>query len=100
MRQFYPRWVLYVLVGLLVFANVINLGADIGAMGAAVNLLLGGPTLLYGVELATVSVVLQIFIAYRKYDAVLKWLTLSLFAYVGTVFVVTIDWTQDVRGTF
>ncbi len=100
MRQFYPRWLLYILVGLLVFANVINLGADIGAMGAAVNLLLGGPTLLYGVVLATVSVVLQISIPYRKYAAVLKWLTLGLFAYVGTVFVVKIDWAQAVRGTF
>ncbi len=100
MRQFYPRWVLYVLVGLLVFANVINLGADIGAMGAAVNLLVGGPTFLYCVLLATVSVVLQIFVPYRKYAAVLKWLTLSLFAYVATVFVVEIDWAQAVRGTF
>src|SRR5260221_1659705 len=100
MRQFYPRWVLYVLVGLLVFANVINLGADIGAMGAAVNLLVGGPTFLYCVLLATVSVVLQIFVPYRKYTAVLKWLTLSLFAYVATVFVVDVDWPKAIQGTF
>jgi NRAMP (natural resistance-associated macrophage protein)-like metal ion transporter len=100
MRQFYPRWLLYILVGLLLFANVINLGADIGAMGAAVNLLVGGPTLLYCILLATVSVLLQIFIPYQKYSAVLKWLTLSLFAYVGTVFVVEIDWAQAARGTF
>jgi NRAMP (natural resistance-associated macrophage protein)-like metal ion transporter len=100
MRQFYPRWLLYILVGLLLFANVINLGADIGAMGAAVNLLAGGPTLLYCILLATVSVLLQIFIPYQKYSAVLKWLTLSLFAYVGTVFVVEIDWAQAARGTF
>jgi NRAMP (natural resistance-associated macrophage protein)-like metal ion transporter len=100
LRQFYPRWLLYILVGLLLFANVINLGADIGAMGAAVNLLVGGPALLYCVLLATVSVLLQIFIPYQKYSAVLKWLTLSLFAYVGTVFVVEIDWAQAIRGTF
>jgi NRAMP (natural resistance-associated macrophage protein)-like metal ion transporter len=100
MRQFYPRWLLYILVGLLLFANVINLGADIGAMGAAVNLLVGGPTLLFCVLLATVSVLVQIFIPYQKYSAVLKWLTLSLFAYVGTVFVVKIDWAQAARGTF
>ena len=100
MRQFYPRWLLYMLVGLLLFANVINLGADIGAMGAAVNLLVGGPILLYCVLLATVSVLLQIFIPYQKYSQVLKWLTLSLFAYVGTVFVVEIDWAQAIRGTF
>ena len=100
MRQFYPRWLLYILVGLLLFANVINLGADIGAMGAAVNLLVGGPTLLYCFLLGTVSVLLQIFIPYPKYSAVLKWLTFSLFAYVGTVFVVEIDWAQAIRGTF
>ena len=100
MRQFYPRWLLYILVGLLLFANVINLGADIGAMGAAVSLLLGGPTLLYCVLLATVSVLLQIFIPYQKYAAVLKWLTLSLFAYVATIFVVEIDWARAIRGTF
>jgi len=100
MRQFYPRWLLYILVGLLLFANLINLGADIGAMGAAVNLLVGGPTLLYCFLLGTVSVLLQIFIPYPKYSAVLKWLTFSLFAYVGTVFVVEIDWAQAIRGTF
>jgi NRAMP (natural resistance-associated macrophage protein)-like metal ion transporter len=100
MRQFYPRWLLYILVGSLLFANIINLGADIGAMGAAVSLLVGGPTLIYSVLLATVSVLLQIFIPYPKYSAVLKWLTLSLFAYVGTVFVVEIDWAQAIRGTF
>jgi Mn2+/Fe2+ NRAMP family transporter len=100
MRQFYPRWLLYILVGSLLFANIINLGADIGAMGAAVNLLVGGPTLLYSVLLATASVLLQISIPYQKYSAVLKWLTLSLFAYVGTVFVVEIDWAQAIRGTF
>src|ERR1700745_3799500 len=99
MRRFYPRWLLYILVGLLVFANVINLGADIGAMGAAVNLLLGGPALLYCVLLATVSVVLQILIPYQKYAAALKWLTLSLFAYVATIFVVKIDWVKAGRGT-
>jgi NRAMP (natural resistance-associated macrophage protein)-like metal ion transporter len=99
MRQFYPRWLVYILVGSLLFANVINLGADIGAMGAAVNLLVGGPTLLYSVLLATASVLLQIFIPYQKYSAVLKYLTLSLFAYVGTIFVVEIDWAQAIRGT-
>src|SRR5580698_7827544 len=45
MRRFYPGWMLYVIVAFLVIANIINLGADIGAMGAAVNLLIGGPAL-------------------------------------------------------
>jgi NRAMP (natural resistance-associated macrophage protein)-like metal ion transporter len=100
MRQSYPRWLLYPIVGLLLFANVINLGADIGAMGAAVNLLVGGPTPLYCILLASISLLLEISIPYQAYAAVLKWLTLSLFAYVATVFVTKINWAQAVQGTF
>ena len=66
----------------------------------AVNLLIGGPSLVYCVVFAVISVLLQVFIPYRTYSAVLKWLTLSLFAYVGTVFVTRISWTETLRGTF
>jgi NRAMP (natural resistance-associated macrophage protein)-like metal ion transporter len=99
LRRFYPRWALYSVVGLLLLANIINIGADIGAMGAAVNLLIGGPTLLYCVVFAVVSVLLQVFIPYKAYSSVLKWLTLSLFAYVGTVFVTQVPWSEALRGT-
>jgi NRAMP (natural resistance-associated macrophage protein)-like metal ion transporter len=100
LRRFYPAWMLYLIIILLLVANIINLGADIGAMGAAVELLVGGPTLLYCVVFALVSVLLQIFIPYKTYSAILKWLTLSLFAYVGTVFVVHINWNEALQGTF
>jgi NRAMP (natural resistance-associated macrophage protein)-like metal ion transporter len=100
MRRFYPAWMLYAIVALLIIANIINLGADIGAMGAALNLLIGGPAHLYSVIFALVSVVLQVRIPYKTYSGILKWLTLSLFAYVGTVFVVQINWAEVVRGTF
>jgi NRAMP (natural resistance-associated macrophage protein)-like metal ion transporter len=99
MRRFYPAWMLYVIVGLLIIANIINIGADIGAMGAAVNLLIGGPAHLYCVLFTLVSVILQIRIPYKTYSRFLKWLTFSLFAYVGTIFVVQIDWAEVVRGT-
>jgi NRAMP (natural resistance-associated macrophage protein)-like metal ion transporter len=99
-RRFYPAWMLHVIVAFLVIANIINLGADIGAMGAAVNLLSGGPALLYCVLFALISVFLQIRIPYQTYSGILKWMTLSLFAYVGTVFVVQIDWPEVIRGTF
>jgi NRAMP (natural resistance-associated macrophage protein)-like metal ion transporter len=99
MRSFYPSWMLYVVVALLIIANIINIGADIGAMGAAVNLLIGGPQLLYGVLFAVISVVLQIFIPYKTYSGILKWLTLSLFSYVGTIFVVQINWAEVLKGT-
>jgi NRAMP (natural resistance-associated macrophage protein)-like metal ion transporter len=99
-QKFYPPSASYLIVALLVIANIINIGADIGAMGAAVNLLIGGPALVYCVVVSAVSVLLQIFIPYRTYSAVLKWLTLSLFAYVGTVFVTHVPWTEALRGTF
>jgi NRAMP (natural resistance-associated macrophage protein)-like metal ion transporter len=100
MRRFYPAWMLYATVILLLIANIINIGADIGAMGAALNLLIGGPGLLYCVLFALASIVLEIYLPYKTYSAILKWLTLSLFSYVGTIFVVRINWAEVVRGTF
>jgi NRAMP (natural resistance-associated macrophage protein)-like metal ion transporter len=100
MRRFYPAWTLYATVASLIIANTINIGADIGAMGAAVNLLVGGPAHLYCVLFAILSVVLQIRIPYKSYSAILKWMTFSLFAYVGTIFVVEINWAEVIRGTF
>jgi NRAMP (natural resistance-associated macrophage protein)-like metal ion transporter len=92
MRRHYPAPLLYVLVGLLIVANTINIGADLGAMAAAVHLLVRGPMLLYVAGFAIVSVLLEIFTRYSRYASVLRWLTLSLFAYVATVFAVGVPW--------
>ena len=97
-RHYAPVW-LYSMVGLMLVANIINLGADIGAMGAAVNLLIGGPALLYAALFAVASVTLESYLPYDKYASVLKWLTLALFAYVATVFVVHVDWVQALKAT-
>lgn len=99
-KCFYPKWILYGIVALLLFANIINIGADIGAMGAAANLLIGGPTLAYCMLFTLISVLLETLVPYKAYSSVLKWLTLSLFAYVGTIFVVQINWGEALRGTF
>ncbi|MGE5660178.1 MAG: NRAMP family divalent metal transporter [Actinomycetota bacterium] len=99
LRRYYPQWLSYLIVGLMLIANVINLGADIGAMGAALNLLLGGSPLIYAVFLALTSLVLQITIPYTRYAGVLKWLTLTLFTYVLTVFMVRVPWGQALIGT-
>jgi NRAMP (natural resistance-associated macrophage protein)-like metal ion transporter len=99
-RCFYPAWMLYLIVVLLLVANIINIGADIGAMGAAVELLVGGPAFLYCVLFTLISVLLEVFVPYKAYASILKWLTLSLFAYVGTVFVVQINWKEALQGTF
>jgi len=86
-------------VGLMVVANLVNLGADIGGMGAAMSLLVGGPAGIYATVFAVVSLLLQVLLPYSKYVNVLKWLTLAHFAYVGTVFAVHIPWADALRST-
>jgi NRAMP (natural resistance-associated macrophage protein)-like metal ion transporter len=93
-RLHYSPALLYVLVGLLLIANTINIAADIGAMAAALKLLIGGPVHWYAIAFAMVSLVLQIFIPFPRYAPILKILTLSLFAYVATVFVVNVPWGE------
>jgi Mn2+/Fe2+ NRAMP family transporter len=89
---------LYVLVGLLIVANTINIGADLGAMAAALRLLVAGPTVLYVAGFAVVTVLFEVFMRYARYASVLRWLTLSLFAYVGTVFAVGVPWASVARN--
>ena len=91
-RRFFPTWLLYPAVGLLVAANTINLGADLGAMAAALHLLVDGPTVAYIAGFAIVTVLAEVFVRYARYASVLRWLTLSLFAYVGVVFTVGAPW--------
>ena len=93
-RQHYPAPILYVLVLLLVVANVINLGADLGAMAAALQLVVGGQIWTYVIGFAVISLGLEVFARYADYVRWLKWLTLSLFAYVGVAFVVHLPWSQ------
>ncbi len=92
LRQHYPRWLLFTLVALLVGANTINIGADLGAMAAALKLLVRGSLLLYVLFFAIATLLLETLLRYSRYVSVLKWLTLSLFAYVATVFVVGVPW--------
>ncbi|MDL2339092.1 MAG: divalent metal cation transporter [Pseudomonadota bacterium] len=93
-RRHYPGWMLYAIVALLVLANTINIAADIAAMGEALRLLIGGATHWYVVLLGLLSVMLQVFVPYSRYVRFLKWLTLALLAYVATIFVVRIPWTE------
>jgi Mn2+/Fe2+ NRAMP family transporter len=92
--RIFPRPVVAGLVFLLFVANTINIGADIAAMGAAAQLIAGGHQTLFAILLAGVSLGLQLFVPYHRYVHFLKWLTLSLFAYVGVAFMVQIDWPQ------
>jgi Mn2+/Fe2+ NRAMP family transporter len=98
LRLFYPIAVLRALVALLLIANVINLAADLGAMGAAAQLVMGGQSKYWALFFGLFCVCLQLFTDYRTYIAILKWLTLSLFAYVGVILVVDLPWGQALRG--
>jgi NRAMP (natural resistance-associated macrophage protein)-like metal ion transporter len=96
--QVFPASAVYPLVLLLLTANIINIGADLGAMGEVVGLLAGGGPTLFVVLFGTTCVAMQLFLKYTRYVAVLKWLTLVLFAYVATLFVVRIGWLELARG--
>ena len=93
-RRHYPRPLLYAIVALLLLANVINIAADVAAMGDALTLIIGGPTHLYALGFGLLSLLLQVFIPYQKYVRILKWLTLGLLAYVATVLTVQIPWGE------
>lgn len=97
-RRQYPIALLYTIVTLLLIANVINIAADIAAMGEAVRLLTGGSAILYGVVLGLFSLLLQLFIPYTRYVRFLKWLTLALFSYVAVVFTQHIPWLEVGRA--
>jgi NRAMP (natural resistance-associated macrophage protein)-like metal ion transporter len=98
LKKHYPVPVVYSIVFLLVVANVINIGADLGAMGAGLKLLIGGPQLLYVAAFGLVTVLLEVFSRYSRYVSILKWLTLSLFAYVGVAFVVHMPWVEVAKS--
>jgi NRAMP (natural resistance-associated macrophage protein)-like metal ion transporter len=99
LRRHYHRGWLRAVVTLLVVANVINLAADLGAMGSAVTLLIGGPEHLYTVLFGVVCVLLETFMSYARYAPALKWLTMSLFAYVAVVFSAHVPWGPALAGT-
>jgi NRAMP (natural resistance-associated macrophage protein)-like metal ion transporter len=88
-----PRWVVLALVFLVVAANTFNIAADIAAMGESLGLVIGGLTHEHALIFSAVSILLQVFVPYRRYAPVLKLLTLSLFAYVITAFTVNIPWS-------
>jgi len=98
LRRYYPNWILYSVLSLMSLANIFNLGADLGAMGAAASLLLPGDSRIYIVIFGVVSVLAELFIPYSEYAKYLKWLTLSLFAYVGTAFFVHVSWSEVVHA--
>ncbi|WP_426189292.1 NRAMP family divalent metal transporter [Massilia sp. DWR3-1-1] len=99
-RRAYSPWLLYSIVLLLLVANVINIAADIAAMGEAARLVTGvGSAHLYSLGFGLLCLGLQVWLPYATYVRYLKWLTLGLLAYVGTVFAVKLPWLEVLRKT-
>ena len=99
-REEYSKKILFFAVALLLVANTINIGADLGAMAAATQLLLPtAPFVLLLVAITLFTLLLEIFVSYKNYSKFLKYLTLSLLAYVATAFVVHQDWGLILRAT-
>ena len=99
-KQHYPRWLLYACILLLCIANTVNIGADLGAMAASVQMLLGFPFVLWLAVIALISILLQVFISYRLYARILRYLTFTLLSYIFVALVVPQDWGAVLRHTF
>lgn len=98
MRRHFPRPILWFMVSLLLIANIVNLGADLSAMGAALTLLTGGNNAVYTLLFGILCVVLEVGLSYPRYAATLKWTTLSLFTYVAVVAVANVPWPHALRS--
>ncbi len=99
LRKHYARWVVYGSMSLLVIANTINAGTDIGAIAAAVNLLVPIPALVLVLPIAIGILTVQILGSYALISRIFKWLTLTLFAYIGAAFLARPHWREVLIGT-
>ncbi len=98
-RRYVSKRVSFVLALGLLIVNIVNIGADLSAMGAVTQLVMPGPAWLYLVLLAAIIILLEVFISYAKYVNVLKWLTLALFSYVIAAFATHQDWSTILQST-
>jgi NRAMP (natural resistance-associated macrophage protein)-like metal ion transporter len=98
-RRHHSRPVLLGLVSLLVIANVINIGADIGAIAAAEQLVAAGPFWSYAVGTTLLVVLLEVFVTYRIYSRILKGLALALFSYPVTALIIDAPWSEVLKAT-
>lgn len=99
MKRHYSKPVLYTAVFLLVLANTINIGANLGAMAASAQLLIDIPFIILLLLMTAIVLVLEIFIRYKTYVKVLKYLAMSLLAYIAAAFVIHVDWPAVIRST-
>lgn len=98
-KEHYSKTVLYAVVGLVIIANTINIGADIGAMAAAAQLLIPLPFILLTLSFTVIILLLEIFTNYLTYSKILKWLAITLLAYPITLFIVHQPWATILKAT-
>jgi NRAMP (natural resistance-associated macrophage protein)-like metal ion transporter len=98
-KEHYSKWVLYTVVSLVVIANTINIGADIGAMASAAELLVPVPFVVLTLIFTATILILEIFTNYKVYSRILKWLALALLAYPITAFIVHQPWGTVLKAT-
>jgi len=94
MRRVFPAWLVMAMVALLFVANTINIGADLAAMGSSAALVVGLSPHALTLAFAGLSLLLQLLVPYHRYAHLLKWMTLSLLAYVALLFTIRLDWRQ------
>jgi Mn2+/Fe2+ NRAMP family transporter len=99
-RRHYSKRALYSIVGLLLIANTINLGADLGAMADSARLILNLPYYLYVCAFGLIAIMLEVLVPYKRYAPMLKLLTVSLLAYFLTGLIATRSWSAVLRATF
>ncbi len=97
-KTYFPKWVLYVALVLVVGANSFNIGADLGSMAAATRLLIPVPQTLLVILYAAVMTALEVFIPYHQYAKVLRWLCISLLSYIVMLFIVNVSWFDVLNG--
>ena len=99
-KENYNKKILYGLLALILVANTINIGADLGAMGAAAQLIIPANFTLLTLFFTALILLLEIFVSYKNYAKILKWLALVLISYPLTVFLVHEPWMTILRATF
>jgi len=87
-----PRWVLYASLALVTVANTFNIGADLGSMAAATQMLIPLPVIALVVIFGLFMMTLEIVVPYHKYSKVLRWLCISLLSYIAVMFIVDVNW--------
>jgi NRAMP (natural resistance-associated macrophage protein)-like metal ion transporter len=99
LREHYPRWLLWLACGMLLFGNTVNIAADLAGMAAAASLLTGIRSIWLVPASAILILGLLVFASYERMTRVLKWLTLALFSYVLAGFLARPEWSAVVSGT-